>query len=356
MNRDTIALYDREASRWAAARKPVRQREARAFAAAVSPGAARIDIGCGAGRYLGDLGEPLIALEASVEMLKIAREAAPAALPLLADVTALPLRRAAVGGAWAAMTYHHIEREQVPMALADVHGALGVGAPLDITMAVGDYEGTALPGDDFPGRYFACWSPERLAEIVTGAGFTVDVVNVVDGDQAHVLARRARTLPDIVGPGMRVLICGLNPSLYSAEVGVGYARPGNRFWPAAIAAGLVIRERDAVHALRHHAVGITDLVKRATTAASELSRNEYRAGAERVRRVAQWLQPGAICFVGLAGYRASVDPGAAVGWQAAPFGDRPAYVMPSTSGLNASTRLDALVAHLQATLSPPAAT
>ena len=57
-------------------------------------------------------------------------------------------------------------------------------------------------------------------------------------------ATRARSLPDTVGPGMRLLVCGLNPSVYSADAGIGFARPGNRFWPAAIAAGIVTVDRD----------------------------------------------------------------------------------------------------------------
>ena len=51
---------------------------------------------------------------------------------------------------------------------------------------------------------------------------------------------------------MRVLVAGLNPSLYTADAGVGYARPGNRFWPAALASGLVTRDRDPMSALRDH--------------------------------------------------------------------------------------------------------
>jgi len=43
---------------------------------------------------------------------------------------------------------------------------------------------------------------------------------------------RAHSLPDYVGPAMRILLVGLNPSPYAADVGVGFARPGNRFWPA----------------------------------------------------------------------------------------------------------------------------
>jgi TDG/mug DNA glycosylase family protein len=355
VNRDTVEFYDANASRWQSARKPVRAGEAEAFASSVADAARRIDIGAGTGRYANHLGAPLVALEASMGMLELCRQAAPDALPLLADVTALPVRTDALGGAWAAMTYHHLERELIPMALADLHDSLKVGAVLDLTVANGDYQGTALPGDDFPGRYFACWTPERLAEVVRGAGFDVTSVDVTDSDQSHVVARRARTLPDTVGPNMRLLVCGLNPSIYSADAGVGYARPGNRFWPTAVAAGLVTRPLDARHALAEHGVGITDLVKRATAAASELTTAEYKQGAARVQRLVEWLQPNAICFVGLDGYRKAIDRKATAGWQPMPFGGRPAYLMPSTSGLNAATSMKTLARHLAATLSPPEA-
>jgi TDG/mug DNA glycosylase family protein len=147
---------------------------------------------------------------------------------------------------------------------------------------------------------------------------------------------------------MRLLVCGLNPSVYAADFGVGYARPGNRFWPGARAAGIIERDRDPVDALVHHGIGMTDLVKRATTGASALSAAEYRDGAARVERLAHWLRPGAVCFVGLAGWRAAVDRNAAPGEQVAGFGGVPAYVMPSTSGANAHARLDDLADHLRA--------
>jgi double-stranded uracil-DNA glycosylase len=101
-------------------------------------------------------------------------------------------------------------------------------------------------------------------------------------------------------------------------------------------------------------VGMTDIVKRATPRSSEVSAAEYRQGTERVRRLVEWLQPGAICFVGLEGWRTAVDRTARPGWQPAGFGGRPAYVMPSTSGLNASARIDDLVTHLVAAQAPPA--
>jgi hypothetical protein len=93
---------------------------------------------------------------------------------------------------------------------------------------------------------------------------------------------------------------------------------------------------------------MTDLVKRATRAASELTAGEYLAGAARVERLVRWLQPEAVCFVGMAGFRSAIHRHAAAGVQPKPFGGRPAYVMPSTSGLNARTSRADLAAHLAA--------
>ncbi|MBW3573889.1 MAG: G/U mismatch-specific DNA glycosylase, partial [Actinobacteria bacterium] len=84
---------------------------------------------------------------------------------------------------------------------------------------------------------------------------------------------------------MRLLVCGLNPSVYSADRGRGFARPGNRFWPAVTAAGLVSRAHDPRRALVHDGIGMTDLVKRATGASAELSKDEYRTGTARVERL-----------------------------------------------------------------------
>ena len=62
------------------------------------------------------------------------------------------------------------------------------------------------------------------------------------------------------------------------------------------------RDRDPDHALRAHRVGFTDLAKRATVGADELAPEELRAGMARVERLCAWLQPGALCLLGLAGW------------------------------------------------------
>src|SRR5262249_54891361 len=151
-------------------------------------------------------------------------------------------------------------------------------------------------------------------------------------------ATRARMLPDTVGSEMRALIVGLNPSIYSADANAGFARPGNRFWPAALASGLVTRTHDPVPTLRVAGVGLTHLVRRATTGADELSRDEYVAGAERLARLVAWLQPRVVCFVGLTGYRVAVDKRAQLGWRDEEFAGARTYVMPNTSGLNAHAK------------------
>ena len=208
---------------------------------------------------------------------------------------------------------------RLPVALARIHWST---APDDVV----DWE---LPPS------------ARVDEVVAGAGF----VRI-----SKRRARRLRTLPDTVGPGMRLLVCGLNPSLVAADAGFGFAGATNRFWPAAAQAGLVTDVRDPLHALQVDGVGMTDLVKRATPGTKDLRSDEYRAGAERVERLVRWLRPPVVLFVGLEGWRAAIDRAAQPGVQPSTFGGATAYVMPSTSGLNAHARLPDLVAHMRAAI------
>lgn len=349
MDRSTIDIYEERGASWAGRRRPVRQADAEAFGRRLERGALRIDLGCGAGRYTEALGRPVIALDASRTMLDLCRRQVPTAAVVQGDLEALPFGHQSLAGAWANMSYLHLPRVRLPLALADLHRVLVVGAALDIQVLSGRYEGRALPDDDIGGRFFAAWESGPLADVLDGAGFDVTAL-AVDGDVVRARAVRTRTLADVVGPAMRLLTVGLNPSLYSADRGVGYARPGNRFWPALLAAGLVTRDRDPLHALSAHGVGMTDIVKRASVGAKEITTDEYRFGLGRVERLVRWLAPAAVCLVGLSGWRAAVDRRAAPGIQPETFGGRPVYVMPSTSGLNAHTQLPALVDHLRRAL------
>jgi TDG/mug DNA glycosylase family protein len=352
MDRTTVERYERDGLRWVRARHARRSKEApttAAFARRVELPGWRADLGCGPGWAAAALaahGSPVLALDAARSMLLEVPSLAPHAHQVQADLEHLPLRRGALAAAWGYRSYVHVPSRRLPLALADLHHATVVGGRVRLRLMAGDGEGT-YPDDDFPGRFFASWSPDRLVDVILGAGF--DSVEVGREDEwLDVEAVRIRSLPDTVAPGMRLLCVGLNPSEYAADAGAGFARPGNRFWPAALAAGLVSRDRDPGHAVRVQGIGMTDLVKRATPRADEISDEEYRAGGARVARLVEWLAPAAVCFVGLAGYRAAIDRSAQAGWQDAPFGGRPAYVMPNPSGANAHVQVDDVAAHLRA--------
>jgi TDG/mug DNA glycosylase family protein len=346
----TIAVYEARARDWAADRSPTRSDRAAALAGRVAAGPV-VDLGCGPGWHVPDLGPRAIAMDGARAMLDLVPDHAPAPR-VQADLAALPFRRGGLGGAWASKSYVHLERRAVPLALADLHRALAVDAPANLLFFGGDADDHEFEDDRFAGRHFSLWPEALLRSVLVGAGFTVDDLVLtprsVGVPSLEALVRREHTLADTVGPGMRLLVCGLNPSVLSADVGHGFARPGNRYWPAALAAGLVSRGHDPRHALVHHGIGMTDLVKRATPRADVLTKDEYRAGVERVSALVEWLRPGAVVMVGLAGWRAAVDRKAVPGVQPEPFGGRPVYVMPSTSGLNAHSRLEDLTDHLRA--------
>ncbi|MEI7592112.1 MAG: uracil-DNA glycosylase family protein [Actinomycetes bacterium] len=357
---ETMAVYEQHADDWKAQGNPDRVADAQKFAgrvrSLVNDSAQRqsdvvVDLGCGPGWYAGALGRPIIALDASKAMLDLVPSEAPHALRVQADLATLPFRAGSLAGAWASKCYVHLPQTSVPLALADLHHTLAAGTPLNLHVFAGDLEFASLDVRHLPGRRFSTWPPERLVDVVTGAGFVVDEIEIPDqaGRPSIIVdATRAPTLPDYVGADMRILICGLNPSVYSAEVGVGFGRPGNRFWTAALGAGLASEDRNPLHAFRDHRMGMTDLVKRATPKADALSRDEYRLGMARITRLVEWLQPKAVCFVGLAGWRAAVDRTAVAGVQTEGIGDVPVYVMPSTSGLNARTTPTQLREHLSA--------
>ena len=350
-DRATVNVYENRAAEWRAERQPKSTSGIEAFAALDRPDGITADLGCGPGWHTAALPSPALAVDAARSMLEMVPDHAPDALRCRADLAALPLASGSLAGAWASRSYVHLDRRHVPLALADLHRALAPGAPVELHIFEGDADFEPFSDDDFPGRRFSQWPRDWIAPLMEGAGFTLESMERLDrppkAATLFVKGRRARTLPDTVGPEMRLLICGLNPSVYAADAGAGFARPGNRFWPAARAAGLVGTDRNPRRALIDHGVGMTDLVKRATPRANELTADEYRQGLDRLSWLVGWLKPAAVCFVGLAGWRATVNRKAQAGQQPQELAGRPVYVMPSTSGAAAGYQLADYVSHLQ---------
>src|SRR5580765_1872718 len=121
----------------------------------------------------------------------------------------------------------------------------------------------------------------------------------------ELLAAYGATIPDLVGPDLRVLLVGINPSLYSGWTGQHFARPGNRLWRTLHEAGLTagrLHPSDTEHILAA-GIGITNLVARATARADELTDDEIRAGLEPLRRLVRSLGVPHVAFLGVSAYR-----------------------------------------------------
>lgn len=159
---------------------------------------------------------------------------------------------------------------------------------------------------------------------------------------AQLAAAHGTTIPDVIGPSLRVLFCGINPGLWSAAVGKHFARPGNRFWPTLHRAGFTDRllspfeERE----LLKRGYGITNMVARATATAAELSAEELLRGGRLLRAKLRKYRPAFVAFVGVTAYRVAFgQPKAAVGRQPEKLEAATVWVLPNPSGLNANYQL-----------------
>lgn len=163
--------------------------------------------------------------------------------------------------------------------------------------------------------------------------------------RAEIQAASGTTVSDIIAPNLRVLFCGINPSLYSAAVQHHFARPGNRFWKTLHAAGFTDRLLSPAEdrELLTFGYGLTNIVDRATARADELAPEELVAGhialAEKVRR----YQPQVLAVLGVSAYRTAFKrPKAGMGKQEDKLGGAIVWVLPNPSGLNAHYQLNDL--------------
>lgn len=159
---------------------------------------------------------------------------------------------------------------------------------------------------------------------------------------AEVRAALNHTLPDIIAPNLRVLFCGINPSLYSAAVGHHFARPGNRFWRALHAAGFTDRlyHPSEDRSLLNLGYGLTNLAERATARADELDREDLLIGQKNLSTKLEQHQPHCLAVLGISAYRTAFNqPKAIMGLQPQTIHNTEIWVLPNPSGLNAHYQL-----------------
>ncbi|HEX3948172.1 MAG TPA: G/U mismatch-specific DNA glycosylase [Acidimicrobiales bacterium] len=158
-------------------------------------------------------------------------------------------------------------------------------------------------------------------------------------------------VPDVIGPGLDILFCGINPGRLSGELGHHFAHPGNRFWKALFAAGLTDELLDPARErlLLRSRLGITNLVSRTTATAAELSRDELREGARTLERTVNRWQPKVVAFLGLLAYRQAFGrPRAVIGEQPERLGLTRLWLLPNPSGLQGRYGMGEIVDGLRA--------
>jgi TDG/mug DNA glycosylase family protein len=156
---------------------------------------------------------------------------------------------------------------------------------------------------------------------------------------------KPRSLPDRLAPDLDIVSIGINPSVYTAVHGFNFARPGNRFWPTFNAAGIVSEplapgKPAVMKLLREYRIGFTDIVKRATDRADELTDADYRKGAVALKRKLERYRPKIAWFQGTSAYQKYLEFAegrkrkVAPGLQPERIGTTVVFVTPNPSGAN----------------------
>jgi TDG/mug DNA glycosylase family protein len=140
-------------------------------------------------------------------------------------------------------------------------------------------------------------------------------------------------LPDVLAPGLRLVLCGTAPSRASKDAAAYYAHPGNIFWKTLFETGLtpaLLQPKDYGAVLKC-GIGLTDLNKTEFGADVELSHGGFdvegftaKMRVARPRVIAFDSKFAACKFFG----RSSVP----YGLQTETLDGIPLFVVPSTSG------------------------
>lgn len=142
-----------------------------------------------------------------------------------------------------------------------------------------------------------------------------------------------QVLPDVLGPGLKLVFCGSAAGTASARKKAYYAGPGNRFWKTLYDIGLTPRrlEPHEFVSVLDFGIGLTDVAKTVFGSDHELPRHAFDAHGLR-NKIAQ-LAPGALAFNGK---RSACEffgvNKVGYGRQNAGIGRTVVFVLPSTSG------------------------
>ena len=122
--------------------------------------------------WLADRGAEVVGCDPSWAMIGQARTAAAGSL-LQMDMRHLGLRASQFQGIWCCASLLHLPRHEAPLALAEMQRVLVPGGLLFLSVQEGIGEGWERCSYATVERWFARYSQNDLAELLSGSGFTV---------------------------------------------------------------------------------------------------------------------------------------------------------------------------------------
>jgi TDG/mug DNA glycosylase family protein len=149
-------------------------------------------------------------------------------------------------------------------------------------------------------------------------------------------------VPDVLAPGLRLVLVGINPGHASADAAAHFANPRNDFWRLLHAAGLTPRELAPAEQreLLAFGIGVTNAAHRTTAGSGDLRTHDFTGSAARLEKIARDICPAVMAFVGKEAYRGTFRERPAHGLQARRLGATRLFVLPSTSPANAAVGWD----------------
>lgn len=140
-------------------------------------------------------------------------------------------------------------------------------------------------------------------------------------------------LKDLLAPRLRLVVCGTAASTVSAERGLYYAGPGNKFWPVLCEVGLTNRQLRAEEygQLLCFGIGLTDVAKGQSGSDAEI---DFRLSNPQAlcEKIIEFI-PGILAFNGKKAAQVFLNRrNVEYGLQSETIGSTRLFVAPSTSG------------------------
>jgi ubiquinone/menaquinone biosynthesis C-methylase UbiE len=154
------------------------------FLKSIPPEGTILDIGCGSGRdakIFSEVGYKITGIDFSSEMIKIAKEAAPKATFIEADIQELNFPSQSFNGIWANASLLHIQKNNLKSVLLKIHSLLKDDGIFYMSVKKGNSEYFGHDKRYTENKVYKFWSfyePDEIADILKENGFDVKKIDI----------------------------------------------------------------------------------------------------------------------------------------------------------------------------------